>query len=99
MSGDFELWTWALDVYARAGVSELCLRLQYAHGLYVGVVLACVWAGTTGRSLRADDVARLARVADPARGRVEAIRGLRAEVAADRDDADQAALYETLGDA
>ncbi len=39
------LWAWAQQAYATAGVSDLCLELQDAHGQSVCLLLWAAWAG------------------------------------------------------
>ena len=52
-------WDFSLVVYHRPGVAEACLALQDHHGLDVNLLLLCCWAGSEGRRLDAEDIARL----------------------------------------
>jgi uncharacterized protein (TIGR02444 family) len=74
-----DIWDWALETYARPGVSPACLRLQDEHGQNVSYLLWAVWAGSEDRVLldRAAGVARAwdAAALHPLRA---ARRGLRA---------------------
>lgn len=50
MAGDFEeqasaFWGFAVALYARPGVAELCLDLQDGAGRDVNLLLLCLWAG------------------------------------------------------
>ena len=54
------LWEWALEVYARPRVAELCLELQEDHGQSVSYLLWAAWA-------RRSDPLLLTRGADIAR--------------------------------
>ncbi|WP_182915239.1 TIGR02444 family protein [Rhodopseudomonas palustris] len=39
-------WTFALDIYGRAGVQPACLRLQDEFGVDVNVLLICLYGGS-----------------------------------------------------
>ncbi|MCG6204532.1 TIGR02444 family protein [Rhodopseudomonas sp. HC1] len=39
-------WTFALDVYGRAGVQPACLRLQDRFGVDINVLLVCLFGGS-----------------------------------------------------
>ena len=54
------IWDWALEVYARPGVAQACLRLQDDHRQNVPLLLWAVWAS-------AGDVDLIARAAAAAR--------------------------------
>ncbi|MBB6249889.1 TIGR02444 family protein [Nitrospirillum iridis] len=51
------LWPYALAVYARPGVAEVCLEAQDAHGADVPLLLWGAWAAARGRTLTQDDMA------------------------------------------
>jgi len=53
---DSPFWRFALRVYARAGVSPLCLLLQDENGIDVNLLLFACWCGSTGRRLTVDDI-------------------------------------------
>ena len=61
------LWDFAVEVYARPGVRELCLRLQDEHGLDVDVLLAAAWAAHQGLRLDAAAARALDEAARPVR--------------------------------
>ena len=42
-----KFWNFSVDLYAREGVADACLRLQDSHGLDVNLVLFCCWFGQT----------------------------------------------------
>ncbi len=42
-----DFWDWAVAVYERPGVAEVCLRLQDAHGQCVPLLLWAAWSGET----------------------------------------------------
>ncbi|QKT03198.1 TIGR02444 family protein [Ectothiorhodospiraceae bacterium 2226] len=42
-------WDYSLDVYARPGVADSCLRLQDEAGLDVNLLLLCGWLAMRGR--------------------------------------------------
>ncbi len=46
-----DFWQFSVDIYARAGVADACLRLQDRDGLDLNLVLFCLWCGATGRAL------------------------------------------------
>jgi len=50
------LWDFSLQLYARAGVADACLRLQDEHGVNVNLLLWCAWLEQRGLAL---DVTRL----------------------------------------
>jgi uncharacterized protein (TIGR02444 family) len=52
-----EFWDWAIAVYERPGVAEVCLRLQDAHGQCVPLLLWAAWSGETQTSVAADAAA------------------------------------------
>ena len=84
-----EFWDWAVAVYERPGVAEVCLRLQDAHGQCVPLLLWAAWSGETQPAVAAEAAAR-------ARSWLEVIEPLRAvrrrlKVPVSRDD-DQARL-------
>ena len=45
---DHPFWDFSLDVYAKEGVANACLRLQDALGIDVNMLLFCCWAGHLG---------------------------------------------------
>ena len=63
------LWDYAVAVYARPGVRELCLRLQDEHKLDVNVLLAAAWAAGVGIALDARSARLLDDAARPVRER------------------------------
>jgi len=81
-----DLWTWALDVYARQDVAEACLSLQDAHGQNVPYLLWAAWAAGEGREADAKAAALLmkrwdAEVGAPLRGVRRALKPARPEIA------------------
>lgn len=69
LSASQPLWDFAVAVYARPGVRELCLRLQDEHGLDVDVLLAAAWAAHQGLRLDAAAAGALDEAARPVRER------------------------------
>jgi uncharacterized protein (TIGR02444 family) len=65
-----EFWAFSLDLYARPGVAEACLRLQDAHGLDVNVLLLCCWLARRGCRVSAADLAAAEARAAPLRTHV-----------------------------
>jgi uncharacterized protein (TIGR02444 family) len=64
-AGDADaFWNFSLRVYALPGVKEACLRLQDEADLDVNVLLYCLWRGSRGVLLGADEL----------RGRLAALR-------------------------
>lgn len=58
---DNPFWDFSLAVYHRPGVAQACLALQDRRGLDVNLLLFCCWAGSLGRRLERQDIARLRR--------------------------------------
>lgn len=79
------LWDWAKERYARAGVAELCLRLQDDHGLDVDIVLACLWRAELGQTVSADLLCSMHAAAAPIRARIVELRAVRRALGAERD--------------
>jgi uncharacterized protein (TIGR02444 family) len=52
-------WTFTLAVYQKEGVSTACIALQDRLGLDVNFLLHCLFAGSRGHKLSADDFARI----------------------------------------
>ncbi|WP_439105494.1 TIGR02444 family protein [Congregibacter sp.] len=50
------LWHFAVDVYARPHVAELCLHAQEQWGVDVNLMLYTCWCTTQGRRLNAEDL-------------------------------------------
>ena len=72
MSG---FWPWALETYARPGVSAACLHLQDAHGQNVPLLLWAVWSQDHAPDADLQRGAALARRwEDAAGGRLRAAR-------------------------
>ena len=44
-----EFWSFSLEFYARAGISECLIDLQDRFGADANVVLFCCWCGVSGR--------------------------------------------------
>ena len=65
-----EFWAFSLELYARPGVAEACLRLQDAHGLDVNLLLLCCWLARRGCRLSAADLAAAEAHAAPFRARI-----------------------------
>jgi uncharacterized protein (TIGR02444 family) len=75
---DTALWRFSCEVYARADVAPACLALQDRHGFDVNLLLACCWAGRTGKRLDRSALADLAaRVGDWQGQAVQPLRGVR----------------------
>ena len=45
---DHLFWDFSLEVYAKEGVADACLRLQDDLGIDVNMLLFCCWAGHSG---------------------------------------------------
>jgi len=65
-----EFWDWAVAVYERPGVAEVCLRLQDAHGQCVPLLLWAAWSRDTQPAVAAE-------AASQARSWLEIIEPLR----------------------
>ena len=63
-------WTFTLAVYQKDGVSPACIALQDRLGLDVNFLLLCLYAGSRGRALSADEFPRLEERVAPWRQRV-----------------------------
>jgi len=63
-------WAFTLAVYQKEGVSPACIALQDRLGLDVNFLLLCLYTGTHGRELTADDFARLEERVGPWRKNV-----------------------------
>ncbi len=63
-------WTFTLAVYQREGVSPACIALQDRLGLDVNFLLLCLFAGSRGHELSADDFARVEERVAPWRSNV-----------------------------
>ena len=71
-------WDYSLALYARDGVAEACLGLQERRDLDVNLLLFCCWAGSRGRGLAAEELARLVALVGPWReGAIRPLRRLR----------------------
>lgn len=94
------LWDWALEAYARPGVSEACLDLQDAGGQNVCLLLWAAWAAETGRALDDDaraDACDIARAwEDAAVGPLRAIRRRLKPRILDMDDAARQAVRDQV---
>ena len=77
-----ELWDFSLTVYGRDGVSAACIALQDRHGLDVDILLACCWAGASGRgALEATDIETARAAIGPWQGAVTAaLRAVRRRI-------------------
>lgn len=53
---DSRFWRFALRVYARPGVSPLCITLQDENGIDLNLLLFAGWCGSIGRRLEAEDI-------------------------------------------
>ena len=54
------LWDFAISIYGREPVRNICLALQDALGADVNLILYCLWLGVTGRGhLDSDNFAHL----------------------------------------
>lgn len=72
------LWDWAVEVYARPGVSAACLALQTDHRQNVLLLLAAAWAAKEGRALPLPEAIALTRDWDGAV--VSPLRAVRTEM-------------------
>jgi uncharacterized protein (TIGR02444 family) len=83
MSGAIELpaspfWDFTLAVYRKDGVSPACIALQDRLGLDVNFLLLCLYAGSRGLKLSADDFARIEeRVAPWRKNVIHSLRAVR----------------------
>lgn len=59
-----DLWTHAVQLYARPGVQESCLQLQ-SRGTNVCLLLCAAWLAETGVAFSPQRLAALAAIADP----------------------------------
>lgn len=59
-----DLWTHAVQLYARPGVQESCLQLQ-SQGTNVCLLLCAAWLAETGVAFSPQRLAALAAIADP----------------------------------
>lgn len=69
-SPDSPFWNFTLAVYRREGVAPACIALQDGLGLDVNFLLFCVFAGSRGVALHAEEFARLETCAAPWRQNV-----------------------------
>ncbi len=69
-SPDSPFWNFTLAVYRREGVAPACIALQDGLGLDVNFLLFCVFAGSRGVALDAEEFARLETCAAPWRQNV-----------------------------
>jgi uncharacterized protein (TIGR02444 family) len=58
-----KFWPYALDVYARPGVADVCLEAQDAHGADVPLLLWGAWAAARGHTLTDADLGAAATAA------------------------------------
>lgn len=84
------LLDWAVEAYARPGVSAACLELQDQHGLSVPLLLWAAWSAAGGRTPDLEAGARLARswedeAVGPLRRLRRALKAQDAELGADPD--------------
>ncbi len=56
-----DLWTWAVEAYARTGASSRLVRLQDDHGADVNLTLWTLWRARRARPPMTPDLARAAR--------------------------------------
>jgi uncharacterized protein (TIGR02444 family) len=63
-------WTFTLAVYQKESVSPACIALQDRLGLDVNFLLLCLYAGSRGHALTADEFARVEERAAPWRKNV-----------------------------
>jgi len=63
-------WTFSLDLYARPGIADACLRLQDAYALDVNLMLLCCWLGRRGCRLSAAELAAAEARAAPLRTQI-----------------------------
>jgi uncharacterized protein (TIGR02444 family) len=71
-------WTFTLSVYQKDGVSPACIALQDRLGLDVNFLLLCLYAGSRGHKLGADDFARVEeRVAPWRKNVIHPLRAVR----------------------
>ena len=87
-------WRFTLDIYARPGVSALCIALQDQDGRDVNILLLALYAGLElGRRLAAADLAALEAAAVGWSGRVtRPLRAVRRDLKAWAADPAVAAL-------
>ena len=71
-------WAFTLAVYQKEGVSPACIALQDRLGLDVNFLLLCLFAGSRGHKLSADDFARVEeRVAPWRKNVIHPLRAVR----------------------
>ncbi len=77
------LWDYSSTLYARKGVSEVCLRLQDSFDFDVNVLLYSAWLGSLSRELSVDHLRQLEALISPWREDViKPMRALRRELKA-----------------
>jgi len=65
-----EFWAFSLDLYARPGVADACLRLQDVYGLDINLLLLCCWLERRGCRLDATELAAAEARAEPLRTQI-----------------------------
>ena len=94
------LWDWAVQAYARPGVSDACLELQDVGGQNVCLLLWAAWAVETGQTLDADaraDACDIARAwEDAAVAPLRAVRRRLKGRILDMDDAARQAVRDQV---
>lgn len=85
-------WDWALEAYAREGVSEACVDLQDRHGQNVPLLLWAAWLAARSESASADTLEAacdIARAWDETT--VEPLRALRRRLKSPHPDLESGA--------
>lgn len=85
-----ELWAFSLSAYNVQGASTACLTLQDEYGLDVNVLLLCLFAGSRGRVLSAQDFVRIEiQVAPWRKNIIYALRAVRRSLKVERQSSDR----------
>lgn len=86
---DNPFWSFSKQVYARAGVTDACLKLQDDHGLDVNLLLFCLWCAAEGPGrLTAEDFEQLGQRVDAWQSTtIQPLRALRRQSREELDDA------------
>lgn len=85
-----ELWEFSLSAYNVQGATTACLTLQDKYGLDVNVLLLCLFAGSHGCALSAEDFVRIeARVAPWRKNIIYALRDVRRSLKTEKLSSDR----------
>lgn len=54
--GEHEFWDFSVALYGRPGVGDACVWLQRSRSINVNLLLFCIWWGSAGRRIAANDL-------------------------------------------